>query len=154
MRGAAPAGARAPARPGVYLICDKADRALAKSVRSFIFSQRWPIEWTPIGIDDLAASAEHQRLLARNHGHLVLHGQTSEGWLQDRIRELAAARQDGGPRVQAIYVADPERPDKDDILVHDVEVLPGYSPASIGASLQPFLQALEEAARAGGGASI
>jgi hypothetical protein len=138
----------AAARPGVYLICDKADRALAKSVRSFIFMQRWPIEWTPIGLDDLDASTEHQRLLARNHGHLVLHGQTSEAWLQDRIRELDASRHSGTPRVQAIFVSDPERPDKEDILVHDVDVLRGYSAEAIGASIQPFLQALEKAARA------
>jgi len=133
-------------RPGVYLICDKADRAVAKSVRSFIFSQRWPIEWTPIGIDDLAASPEHQRLLARNAGHLVLHGSTNEAWVQDRIRELNAARRPGTRQVQAIYLSDPEREDKDDILVHEMDVLRGFSPAAIGASIQPFLHSLEASA--------
>jgi hypothetical protein len=134
----------APGRPGVYLICDKADRGIAKSVRSFIFSQRWPIEWTPIGIDDLAASPEHQRLLARNRGHLVLHGSTDEAWIQDRIRELNAARQPGAPPVQAIYLSDPERQDKEDILVDSIDVLRGYSPSAIGASIQPFLHSLED----------
>ena len=136
--------AESPSQPprGVYLICDKDDRALAKSVRSFISSQHWDVEWTPIGIEDLTTSADHQRLLARNQGHLVFHGRTSETWIQDRVRELNAARRSGTPPVQAIYLSDPERPDKDDILAPDVDVLRGYAPTAIGAGLEPFLRSL------------
>ena len=131
-------GGDGPAPDSVYLVCDNADRALAKTLRSFMFNQRLSIEWTPSGVDDLSTSEEHKKLLRRNRTHVVLHGETSEGWLQDRIRELNDMRQ-GGIRFQAIYLAHPVRDDKDEILVRDIAVLKGYPPASVGSTLESFL---------------
>jgi hypothetical protein len=130
---------------GVYLICDDQDRAVAKGVRSFIFNQRCDVEWTPFGTGDLADDQEHQKLLRRNRAHLVLHGKTSEAWIQDRIRELTAVRQPGIPPVQAIYLTDPRRQDKDDILVRDITLIDGYPPSTVGGTLEPFLDGIRGA---------
>jgi hypothetical protein len=143
------ARADAVAASGVYVVCDNADRALAKSVRSFIFNQRYDVEWTPIGIGDLATNQEHQKLLRRNRAHLVLHGETTEAWIQDRIRELNAIRRTGTLPVQAIYLANPRRQDKDDILVRDISVLEGYPPVALATALEPLLACLSGAGPGG-----
>ena len=134
---------------GIYLVCDNADRSLAKTIRSFLFNQRLPVEWTPysLGAADLAGSAEHQKLLRRNSAHLVLHGETSEDWIQDRIRELNDMRRPGTPApLQAIYLANPRRDDKEDILVREVALLEGYSPATVADVLKPYLDRMSGAA--------
>ena len=76
------------AASGIYLVCHNADRALAKTIRSFLHSQGPHVEWTPIDLssEELGSSADHEKLLHRNQAHLVLHGETSESWIQDRIR--------------------------------------------------------------------
>jgi TIR domain len=135
---------------GIYLVCDNADRATAKTIRSFLFNQKQQIEWTPIAASsDLAGNAEHDKLLRRNRAHLILHGATTDAWIQDRIRELSElrARATGAAPLQAIYLADPQREDKDDILVRDLEVLTGYAPKPIAEVLQPFLAALTSGQR-------
>lgn len=129
---------------GIYVVCHNDDRALAKTVRSFLFNQRREVEWTPVslGLTDLTGSAEHEKLLRRNQAHLVLHGATSEAWIQDRIRELNAMRQPGTAPVQAIYLANPPRADKEDLLVRDIALLEGYSPATVAEALTPLLDQL------------
>src|SRR5262249_31567719 len=125
----------------VYVVCDNSDRALAKNIKFFLFSQGRQVEVTPASLAqvDLTGNAEHEKLLRRNGAHLVLHGETSEAWIQDRIRELKNLRAAGTARVQAIYLANPQREDKDDILVRDITLLPGYSPVTIANALKPFL---------------
>ncbi len=126
---------------GIYLVCHNADRALAKTVRSFLFNQQLEVDWTPIsvGMTDLTGNAEHEKLLRRNGAHLVLHGETTDAWLQDRIRELNDKRIGGESPLQAIFLANPPREDKNDILVRDITVLNGYSPVTVADALQPFL---------------
>jgi hypothetical protein len=128
---------------GTYLVCDNADRALAKSVRSFLFNQNLEVEWTPVALaaTDLTGNPEHEKLLQRNGAHLVLHGATSELWLQDRIHELNRVRQAAGAAapVQVIYLADPRRDDKDEILVRGIDLVEGYGPQTVGGALQPFV---------------
>ena len=125
----------------VYVVCDNVDRALAKNIKFFLFSQGRQVEVTPASLAqvDLAGNAEHEKLLRRNGAHLVLHGETSEAWIQDRIRELNSLRGAGAAPVQAIYLANPQREDKDEILVRDITLLPGYSPVTIADALKPFL---------------
>jgi len=135
-------GAQMPS--GIYLVCHNSDRALAKTVRSFLFNQRREVEWTPVslGLADLTGNPEHEKLLCRNQVHLVLYGETDEAWIQDRIRELNASRQAGTAPVQAIYLANPPRPDKEEILVRDVALLEGYSPVTVADALRPLLDRL------------
>ncbi len=92
----------AAAPSGIYLVCDSIDRALAKTVKSFLFNQGCQVEWTPVslGLTDLTGNVEHEKLLRRNSAHLVLHGETSEAWIQDRIRELERVRQPGTAMIQ------------------------------------------------------
>jgi hypothetical protein len=128
--------------PDVYVVCDNSDRALAKNIRFFLYSQGRRVEVTPASLAqvDLTGDPEHEKLLQRNRAHLVLHGETSDGWIQDRIRELDDLRAAGRSAVQAIYLANPRREDKDDILVRDIALLPGYSPLTIADALKPFLE--------------
>jgi len=161
---------------GVYLVCGNRDRSLAKTLRSFLFHQRFQVEWPPnsLNSDELTGNPEHQKLMRRNSAHLVVHGETGEGWIQDRIRELNEVQQQGTissqttspqaiPR-QAIYLANPRRDDKEDILVHDIVLLEGYAPSAVGDVLKPYLDriggtaaaapsATEDAASAAGGLS-
>jgi hypothetical protein len=131
----------APNASGVYLVCDNADRALAKTLRSFLFNQGREVEWTPFsfGLADLTGHTQHERLLLRNGSHLVVHGETGDAWIQDRIRELNRLRGTSTQRVQAIYLGDPRRVDKDNILVKDILLVDGYSPRSVADALKPFL---------------
>jgi hypothetical protein len=127
---------------GVYIVCDNADRALAKNIRSFLFSQGFRVEWTPLsaGQVDLSGNPEHEKLLLRNVAHVVIHGATNDGWIQDRIRELDTHRLRRPASVQAIYLADPHRSDKDEILAAPAILqLNGYTPATLLQALQPLL---------------
>jgi hypothetical protein len=133
------------AASGIYLVCHNVDRSLAKTIRSFLFSQRHDVEWTPIALpsEELGSNTDHDKLLRRNRAHLVIHGETSEAWIQDRIRELNANRTAGASsRPQSIYLANPQREDKDDILVRDVSLLQAYSPVTVADALAPFLAEL------------
>jgi hypothetical protein len=111
------------------------------------------VEWTPLEIgDDLENNAKHQSLMERNRAHLVVHGETLPGWLQDRVRELNQWRPGGtaGPRPQAILLADPKRGDKteEEILVKGVDLLEAYTPLPVCDALKPFLQRLRPVAAA------
>jgi hypothetical protein len=137
------AGTAAGRGSGIYVVCDNADRAIAKTVRSFLSSRKHRVEWTPISVaGNLAGNAEHDKLLRRNQVHLVVHGVTNDGWIQDRIRELDDARAAGVASVQAIYLADPYRDDKDDVLVNEIGLLRGYAPTPVADALHPFVTAL------------
>lgn len=129
---------------GIYLVCDSADRALAKTVRSFLFNQGCQVEWTPVslGMADLTSNAEHEKLLHRNSAHLILYGAKEDAWIQDRIRELLRTRQPETPKSQAIYLADPHREDKDDILARDIMLLKAYAPVTVADALKSFLDRL------------
>jgi hypothetical protein len=150
LKAASPAVIEAAATSGVYLICHNDDRVTAKMVRSFLFNQRCDVEWTPISIaaGELTGNPEHEKLLRRNRAHLVLHGDTKEGWLQDRIRELNAVRTPGTAPIQAIYLAEPHRGDKDDLLVRDVLLLNAYLPVTVADAVQPFLAELGQVSSA------
>ncbi len=125
----------------VYVICDNADRALAKNIKFCLFNNGRQVEVTPASLaqTDLTGNAEHEKLLQRNGAHLVVHGESSEAWLQDRIRELSRMRRSGRAPLQAIYLANPQREDKDEILVRDVSLLQGYAPVTVADALKPFL---------------
>jgi hypothetical protein len=123
---------------GVYLICDHQDRGLAKTLRLALFNEQLEVEWTPLSSGDLSDDPQHRKLLERNEAHIVVHGKTSDGWLQDRVRELSDRT---GLRV--VYLADPHTDDKEDILVRDIELVEGYSPAIPGEALQPVIGKLK-----------
>lgn len=127
LRNPLPQARAAVAASGIYLVCDNSDRPLAKILRSFLFNEGHDIEWTPISLDYLTQYGEHTKRLRRNRTHLVLHGKTSEAWIQDRIRELNELRTaEREPQLQGIYLADPRREDKNEILVRDIVLLDGY----------------------------
>src|SRR5262249_38932641 len=111
------------------------------NVRLSLFNENCEVEWTPISLDgiDLTGNQDHEKLLRRNNAHLVLHGETSEAWIQDRIRELNNFRLPGARPVQAIYLADPRRDDKESILVRDIGLLEGYLPTTVADAVRPFL---------------
>jgi TIR domain len=134
----------APRSSGIYLVCANKDRPVAKTLRAFLFNQRQQVEWTPVSVNSnsLGDDQEHLKLMRRNDMHLVVHGDTDEGWIQDRIRELGETREHGGVRSQAIYLANPRRDDKDEILVHDVELMDGYSNGPVADVLKPWLDHL------------
>jgi TIR domain len=138
------AGGDVPPSSGIYLVCANKDRSVAKTLRSFLFNQRWQVEWTPVSLnsEDLASNPEHLKLMRRNNMHLVLHGDTDDGWIQDRIRELNERRERGHVRSQAIYLANPRRDDKDDILVRDVELLEAYANVPVADVLKRYLDDL------------
>lgn len=131
---------------GIYLMCDNADRAAAKAVKAFLFNQKLDVEWTPIAAasGELIGHPDHQKLLQRNRAHLVFHGSSSESWLQDRVHELASLYADRGDRdrLGAIYLADPKRDDKEDIMTRDATLLTAYAPKTIADAVAPFLQTL------------
>ena len=74
---------------GVYLICDNQDRGVAKTLRLALFNEKLDVEWTPLSSGDLSSDAQHRKLLERNQAHVIVHGNTGDGWLQDRISEIA-----------------------------------------------------------------
>jgi hypothetical protein len=123
---------------GIYLICDDQDRGVAKTLRLVLFGEHLDVEWTPLSCGDLSIDAQHRKLLERNQAHIVVHGKTTDGWLQDRVRELAERT-----GFRAIYLADPQREDKDDILVRDIELVEGYNPTVPGEALKPVIGKLK-----------
>jgi hypothetical protein len=129
-----------------YLVCANLDRSLAKTVRAFLANRKMRVEWTPAEFDSatLGENHKHLDLLRRNGVHLVLHGQTGDDWIQDRIGELDDVRQTGTGFRQAICLANPERDDKSDLkefLTGDISLLEAYTTA-LGDVLSPFVDEL------------
>jgi hypothetical protein len=123
---------------GVYLICDNQDRGLAKTLRLALFNEKLEVEWTPLSAGDLSSDPQHRKLLERNQAHVIVYGNSGDGWLQDRLNELSGQT---GPR--AIFLADPRRDDKEDVLVRDIDLLEGYSPSIPMEALRPFIDKLK-----------
>jgi hypothetical protein len=59
-------------------------------------------------------------------------------------------RQPGTKLCQAIYLANPRREDKDDILVRDIDVLEGYPPVPVAEVLKPYVDHVTGAPPTGG----
>jgi hypothetical protein len=117
-------------RPTVCVLCDgDNDRKAARPVRAWLHSQN---------LDVGSTTDRDQRRIA--DALLIYYGQCEDKWVRNSVAEFP-------PELlsRAVFLADPQTDDKDDFLIHDAQVIAGYSPAPLDESLAPFVAEIRSA---------
>jgi hypothetical protein len=140
-RPPAPPPVRA-SRSRVYLICHESDVDAVGELRDSLDQNGCDVDLPLFAGDEAERSAYHKELLRMNDAAVVYYGAASEAWLRFKLLDLrkAAGYRDPAspPLVQAVYVAAPETPQKQQLKMHQPRLIqcPG---AFSAASFEPFL---------------
>ena len=125
----------------VYLIFEPPDEEFAEPVSEWLFAQGFEV-LKPTRSGSLKA---HKINLRDSDGVLIYYGQPDDDWLTVKLADLRKTFGHGRDRNRqlkgAVYLADPEHPDKDKFRSQLVRVIPGFGRFR-PAALQPFLDEL------------
>jgi TIR domain len=110
----------------VYLIFEPPDEEHAELVRKWLDGQGFEV-LKPTRSGSLKA---HRINLRDSDGVLIYYGQTDDDWLTVKLHDLRKTFGQGRDRRRplrgAVYLADPEEPDKAKFSSHIVDVIPGF----------------------------
>lgn len=146
----------APRRPAIekpvtdhsrwlYILTDPHDAATAKRCADWLFDQTGYNVLEPLeGCDERELREDNEESLKSCDAVLVYYGEANEFWLRTKLRDLQKAFGYGRQRpflAKAVFLADPERPDKERFRAHDIMILDGFGQFE-PSKLQPFVEKL------------
>lgn len=138
------AAERKPARDEVrivYLIFEPPDEVQADTVSDWLFEQGFEV-LKPTRSGSLKT---HKINLRDSHGVLIFYGQPDDEWLNVKLADLrktfGQGRDKSRPLKGAVYLADPEEPQKVKFRSQIVDVIPGFGRFR-PEILKPFISSL------------
>jgi hypothetical protein len=143
---AVPASVAASDEPlRIYLICERADRrapALVALRRHLVAEGHEPMLPTE-GENERETLEEHLDKLTNCDACVIFYGEGSERWFEVKLNDMRKMLRNRSKPVlaKAVYVAGPERPEKDDVETNEARVIRGdgdFDPRT----LEPFLAKL------------
>src|SRR5215210_1675457 len=135
-------------RAGVYLICHECDLDAVGELRDHLDQHGCDVDLPLFEGDEADRSEYHKELLRMNDAAVVYYGAASEAWLRFKLLDLRKApgyRDPASPPlVQAVYVGEPETPQKRQLKMNQPRLI--QCPGALSAtSFEPFLADLASA---------
>jgi hypothetical protein len=129
----------------LYVLTDPHDAATAKLCSDWLFEQTGFNVLEPLeGCDEREIREDNEESLKSCDAVLVYYGEANEFWLRTKLRDLQKAFGYGRQRpflAKAVFLADPERADKERFKAHDIMILNGFGPFA-PSKLLPFVEKL------------
>ena len=143
----------------VYLMCDKLDFERVKSLRDYLFDQKYEVILSASEGDDTQVIQFHKDNLLECDAALIYYGNGNQFWLHSKLSDLRKAAGWGREKpllCKAIYLAPPETAHKRDYRTLEAAILRCSGSDEFSGTLGEFIASLEaarnEQIRTGGGA--
>lgn len=133
----------------VYLICDKQDYDAIAPLEDHLFSQGFEVTLPLIEGDEAEVREDHKESLLLCDAVLIFYGNSSEGWLRTKLRDLQKIAGYGRTKpmlAQAVYTGPPETPAKQRYRTREALLLRNLA-AFTPDSLKPFIDEINKAKR-------
>ncbi len=132
--------------PLVYLLCDQRDKEVVAPLDDYLYELGFEVEMPLFEGDEEAVREYHQEMLTLCDAVLIYYGEADEAWVKVKVMDLRKAAGYGraaAMRATAVYVAEPETPDKARFRTRDAdEVIKHFGAFSAGV-LAPFVERLK-----------
>jgi hypothetical protein len=131
----------------IYLICDKQDYEAIASLEDYFYSQGFEVTLPLMEGDEAEVREDHKESLLLCDAVVIFYGNTSEGWLRTKLRDLQKIAGYGRTKpmlAKGIYVGGPETDSKLRYRTHEALVMRNFGSFSAD-TLQPFIEKLRPA---------
>jgi hypothetical protein len=135
----------------IYLICERGDRDAVRAIENFLKGQNWKVELPLLSGTPDEIVSDHRETLIDCDAVLIYHGNGSEGWLREKVRDCRRAPAWGRAKkflAQAIYIGPEPNEAKNGYQNDEFSVCRDFGPFSPSA-IEHFLASI----RAGAGAT-
>ena len=133
----------------VYLICDKQDYDSIASLSDHLFDQGFEVTLPLFEGDEAEVREDHKESLLLCDAVVIFYGNSSEGWLRTKLRDLQKIPGYGRTKpmlAQAIYTGPPENPAKQRYRTREALLLRNFGDFTPDA-IQPFIEEINKAKR-------
>jgi hypothetical protein len=133
----------------VYLICDKQDYEAIAPISDHLFDQGFEVTLPLFEGDEAEVREDHKESLLICDAVVIFYGNSSEGWLRTKLRDLQKIPGYGRTKpmlAQAIYTGPPENPTKQRYRTREALLLRNFSDFTPDA-IQPFIEEINRAKR-------
>ncbi|HEY3102919.1 MAG TPA: hypothetical protein VGJ69_04970, partial [Pyrinomonadaceae bacterium] len=133
----------------VYLICDKQDYDAIGLLSDHLFDQGFEVTLPLFEGDEAEVREDHKESLLLCDAVVIFYGNSSEGWLRTKLRDLQKIPGYGRTKpmlAQAIYTGPPENPAKQRYRTREALLLRNFGDFTPDA-IQPFIEEINKAKR-------
>jgi hypothetical protein len=126
----------------VYLICDKQDYDAIAPLSDHLFDQGFEVTLPLFEGDEAEVREDHKESLLICDAVVIFYGNSSEGWLRTKLRDLQKIPGYGRTKpmlAQAIYTGPPENPAKQRYRTREALLLRNFGDFTPDA-IQPFIE--------------
>ncbi|HKO96447.1 MAG TPA: toll/interleukin-1 receptor domain-containing protein [Pyrinomonadaceae bacterium] len=131
----------------VYLICDTQDFDNIAPVEDYFYNQGFEVTLPLREGDEAEVREDHKESLLICDAVVIFYGNTSEGWLRTKLRDLQKIAGYGRTKpmlAKGIYVGGPETTSKLRYRTHEALVMRNFEQFSAD-TLQPFIEQIKSA---------
>ncbi|HXT62118.1 MAG TPA: toll/interleukin-1 receptor domain-containing protein [Pyrinomonadaceae bacterium] len=133
----------------VYLICDKQDYDAIAPIENHLFDQGYEVTLPLFEGDEAEVREDHKESLMLCDAVVIFYGNSSEGWLRTKLRDLQKIPGYGRTKpmlAEAIYTGPPENPAKQRLRTREALLLRNFGDFTPDV-LQPFLDEISKVKR-------
>jgi hypothetical protein len=133
----------------IYLICDKQDYEAIAPLSDHLFDQGFEVTLPLFEGDEAEVREDHKESLLICDAVVLFYGNSSEGWLRTKLRDLQKIPGYGRTKpmlAQAIYTGPPENPAKQRYRTREALLLRNFGDFTPDA-IQPFIEEINRAKR-------
>lgn len=134
----------------IYVICDKQDYDSIASMEDYFYNQGFEVTLPLMEGDEAEVREDHKESLLLCDAVVIFYGNTSEGWLRTKLRDLQKIAGYGRTKpilAKGIYVGGPETDAKLRYRTHEALVMRNFGTFSAD-SLRPFIEKIQSAKKA------
>ncbi len=131
----------------IYLICDTQDYDNITQLEDYFYNQGFEVTLPLREGDEAEVREDHKESLLICDAVVIFYGNTSEGWLRTKLRDLQKIAGYGRTKpmlAKGIYVGGPETSSKLRYRTHEALVMRNFEQFSAD-TLQPFLEQIKSA---------
>jgi hypothetical protein len=133
----------------VYLVCDKQDYDAVGPLSDHLYDQKFEVILPLFEGDEAEVREDHKESLLLCDAVVIFYGNSSEGWLRTKLRDLQKIAGYGRTKpmlAQAIYTGPPDNPAKQRYRTREVLLLRNFGDFTPD-TLQPFIDEIQRAQR-------
>ena len=133
----------------VYLICDKQDYDAIAPLENHLFDQGFEVTLPLFEGDEAEVREDHKESLLLCDAVVIFYGNSSEGWLRTKLRDLQKIAGYGRTKpmlAEAIYTGPPDNPAKQRFRTREALLLRNFGDFTTDA-VQPFIDEINRAKR-------
>jgi len=133
----------------VYLVCDKQDYDSIGPLSDHLYDQGFEVTLPLFEGDEAEVREDHKESLLLCDAVVIFYGNSSEGWLRTKLRDLQKIAGYGRTKpmlAQAIYTGPPDNPAKQRYRTREALLLRNFGDFTPD-TLQPFIDEIQRAQR-------